>query len=50
MTRRRSSDSLNRRLWALAWPLMLTNLTVPLLGLADTAVLGHLARPEYLGA
>ena len=40
----------DRRLWALAWPLMLTNLTVPLLGLVDTAVLGHLEDPEYLGA
>lgn len=41
---------IDRRLWALAWPLMLTNLTVPLLGLVDTAVLGHLQSPEYLGA
>ncbi|SFL94255.1 MATE family efflux transporter [Marinobacter zhejiangensis] len=41
---------IDRRLWALAWPLMLTNLTVPLLGLVDTAVLGHLSQPEYLGA
>jgi MATE family multidrug resistance protein len=40
----------DRRLWALAWPLMLTNLTVPLLGLVDTAVLGHLESPQYLGA
>ncbi|MBQ0833915.1 MATE family efflux transporter [Marinobacter sp.] len=40
----------DRRLWALAWPLMLTNLTVPLLGLVDTAVLGHLESPVYLGA
>ena len=40
----------DRRLWSLAWPLMLTNLTVPLLGLVDTAVLGHLESPEYLGA
>ncbi|MCL7942693.1 MATE family efflux transporter [Marinobacter sp. ATCH36] len=29
---------------------MLTNLTVPLLGLVDTAVLGHLDSSEYLGA
>jgi len=29
---------------------MLTNLTVPLLGLVDTAVLGHLDSPQYLGA
>ncbi|MCK7543627.1 MATE family efflux transporter [Marinobacter bryozoorum] len=40
----------DRHLWRLAWPLMLTNLTVPLLGLVDTAVLGHLESPVYLGA
>ncbi len=45
-----SLSTTDRRLWALAWPLMLTNLTVPLLGLVDTAVLGHLESPEYLGA
>ncbi|OZG73270.1 MATE family efflux transporter [Hahella sp. CCB-MM4] len=42
--------SLHRRLWALAWPLILSNITVPLLGLVDTAVLGHLDSPLYLGA
>ena len=41
---------LDHRLWALAWPLMLTNLTVPMLGLVDTAVLGHLPDSQYLGA
>lgn len=41
---------IDRQIWRLAWPLMLTNLTVPLLGLVDTAVLGHLHSPEYLGA
>lgn len=46
----RLTGATDRRLWALAWPLMLTNLTVPLLGLVDTAVLGHLDSPEYLGA
>lgn len=29
---------------------MLTNMTVPLLGLVDTAVLGHLSKPVYLAA
>lgn len=43
-------NPLDRRLWHLAWPLMLTNITVPLLGLVDTAVLGHLDQPDYLGA
>lgn len=43
-------SSIEKRLWQLAWPMVLTNLTVPLLGLVDTAVLGHLERPQYLGA
>lgn len=34
----------------LAWPMILSNLTVPLLGLVDTAILGHLPHPYYLGA
>ncbi|WP_432697105.1 MATE family efflux transporter [Marinobacterium sp. YM272] len=41
---------LHRRIWALAWPMMLSNITVPLLGLVDTAVIGHLPSPHYLGA
>jgi len=45
-----SHTSTYRRLWSLAWPLMLTNLTVPLLGLVDTFVLGHLESPVYLAA
>jgi MATE family, multidrug efflux pump len=36
--------------WRLAWPLILSNLSVPLLGIADTAVVGHLPAPHYLGA
>jgi len=50
ITTNNTFGAIDRRLWALAWPLMLTNLTVPLLGLVDTAVLGHLDSPEYLGA
>ena len=41
---------LNRRIWALAWPLLLSNITAPLLGLVDTAVVGHLDSPVYLAA
>lgn len=40
----------HRRLWQLAWPLMLSNMSVPLLGAVDTAILGHLSRAEYLAA
>ncbi len=39
----------HRRVWQLAWPMMLSNITVPLLGLVDTAVIGHLSAPHYLG-
>lgn len=34
----------------LAWPVILANLSVPLLGAVDTAVIGHLPDPAYLGA
>ncbi len=37
-----------QRVWHLAWPMILSNITVPLLGAVDTAVLGHLSSPEYL--
>ncbi len=37
------------RVWALAWPLILSNLTVPLVGAADTAVVGHLDDPAFIG-
>ncbi|HZD25219.1 MAG TPA: MATE family efflux transporter [Alphaproteobacteria bacterium] len=42
--------SVYREAWRLAWPLILSNLTVPLLGIVDTAVVGHLPDPHYLGA
>lgn len=39
----------DRALWRLALPMILSNITVPLLGLVDTAVIGHLDSPIYLG-
>ncbi len=36
--------------WRLAWPLILSNLSIPLLGVTDTVVVGHLPAPHYLGA
>jgi len=38
------------RVWALAWPMILSNITVPLVGLVDSAVVGHLDDPRHLGA
>lgn len=40
----------HRRVWLLAGPIILSNLSAPLLGLTDTAVMGHLDSPVYLGA
>jgi len=39
----------NRRVWRLAGPIILSNVTVPLLGAVDTAVVGHLPDPRYVG-
>ncbi|MGY3308398.1 Na+-driven multidrug efflux pump [Pantoea ananatis] len=39
----------DKKLWRLALPMILSNITVPLLGLVDTAVIGHLDSPIYLG-
>lgn len=41
--------SYQRQLFILAIPMMLSNITVPLLGLVDTAVIGHLDHAYYLG-
>lgn len=41
--------SSDKHLWRLALPMILSNITVPLLGLVDTAVIGHLDSPVYLG-
>ncbi len=39
----------HKALLAIAMPMILSNITVPLLGLVDTAVVGHLDAPFYLG-
>ena len=45
-----SEGGWNRRVWRLAGPIMLANITIPLLGIVDTAVVGHLDQVYYLGA
>ena len=40
----------DRRVLRLALPFILSNLSVPLMGAVDTAVMGHQADPAYLGA
>jgi MATE family, multidrug efflux pump len=47
-----SGDGLpgDRQVWRIAAPMILSNLSVPLLGMVDTGVTGHLDSPAYLGA
>jgi len=45
----RTPGAARHRVIGLAWPLIVSNLTVPLLGLVDTAVVGHLPDSRYLG-
>jgi MATE family multidrug resistance protein len=40
----------NRAVWRIAAPMILSSATTPLLGMVDTAVVGHLDEPFYLGA
>lgn len=41
---------INRQILALALPAIASNITVPLLGLSDTAISGHLGSESYLAA
>lgn len=40
----------DRRILNIALPAIVTNITVPLLGLADVAIMGHMGRAAYIGA
>ncbi len=41
---------LNKKIPKMALPLILSNITVPLLGLSNTIIVGHLAHSDYLAA
>ena len=41
---------MNRQILRLSIPNIVTNITVPLLGLVDMAMMGHLGDPVYIGA
>jgi MATE family multidrug resistance protein len=40
----------NKDMWRIAAPMILSNVSVPLLGMVDTGVTGHLDNSAYLGA
>jgi len=50
MSDARAQTSHHRQIWAMAAPIVLANVSVPLLGAVDTAVVGHLPEPHYMGA
>ena len=41
---------LHAKVLSLTWPVVLANLSLPLAGFVDTAVVGHLPDPVYIGA
>lgn len=41
---------IDREIFRLSWPAIVSNLTVPLLGLSDTVITGHLGNETYIGA
>lgn len=45
-----NSEGINRRILHLTIPTVLSNISVPLLGLCDTAVAGHMENEKYLAA
>lgn len=46
----KKQTSENRRILQIAVPSIISNITVPLLGLVDVTIVGHLGSPAYIGA
>ena len=38
-----------RHIWELSWPVMLSNISLPLVDAVDVAMMGHLDDPSYIG-
>jgi MATE family multidrug resistance protein len=45
-----TAGSRHRQVWRLAGPIIVSNVSVPLLGAVDTGIMGHLEAPAFLGA
>ena len=41
---------MNKKILQIAIPSIVSNITVPLLGLVDVAIVGHLGATAYIGA
>jgi MATE family multidrug resistance protein len=44
------SRELDAKIWTIAWPAIVANISIPALGLVDAALLGHLDDALHLGA
>ena len=43
--------SINRKkIWSLSWPVIIANFTIPLVGLTDTVIMGHMPNSLYLAS
>lgn len=50
MIKKQLSTIENKRILRIAIPSIISNITVPLLGLIDVTIVGHLGAPAYIGA
>ena len=42
---------INRQIiWSLSWPIIIANLTIPLVGLTDTIIMGHMPNSKFIAA
>ena len=39
-----------KKVWQLSWPVILVNFSIPLIGLTDTFIMGHMPSSQYLAA
>ena len=37
-------------MWRIAAPMILSNISIPLVGITDTVITGHLENPEYIAS
>ena len=36
-------------IWNLSWPVMISNVAIPLVGVTDVAMMAHMPTPQYVG-
>ena len=39
-----------KKIWELSWPIILANFSIPLVGLVDTLIMGHMPSSDYIAA